>query len=104
MQKCWRPKATDRATFVEAKILFLKEFQGQSEVECCVCLYKTLARDMLTLVPCRHGCVCAAHAQSVVGRACPLCKQAVSQLIHLYDEMPLLQHVMLFVREDMFSG
>jgi hypothetical protein len=85
MQKCWRPKAVDRPTFAEAKTLLLKEFQGQSEGECCVCLDKTLARDMLALVPCGHRCVCAAHAQSVVGRACPLCMQAVREAIRVYD-------------------
>jgi hypothetical protein len=85
MQRCWAARVNDRPTFAQLKPLLLHELKNEKEAECCICLQKTPLRSLLALVPCGHRCVCAAHAQEVRGRQCPMCRQNVTDAIRIYD-------------------
>ena len=84
MQKCWRPKAVDRPTFAEAKTLLLKEFQGQSEGECCVCLE---SRKSHIFIPCGHFCACQRCADEIMSAdkpACPMCRHPADKHMRIF--------------------
>ena len=87
MLKCWQEKPEARPTFAEVKRMIQAEFRkgAWKEGECCICLESISLCNLLALVPCGHRCVCANHANVVVGRACPLCRTMATQAIRVFD-------------------
>ena len=87
MLKCWQENPEARPTFAEVKRMIQAEFRkgAWKEGECCICLESISLCNLLALVPCGHRCVCANHANVVVGRACPLCRTMATQAIRVFD-------------------
>jgi len=58
--------------------------EADKKGDCCICLESMCVSNLLALVPCGHRCVCAHHANAVVGRACPLCRTTATQAIRVF--------------------
>ena len=65
-----------QARHLKRMLAHVKASSGNSE--CVVCLERAAKA---VLAPCGHRCVCAEHAASLVGKACPVCRAAVESYV-----------------------
>jgi hypothetical protein len=60
------------------------------EKECCICFTPTLVTELRLLLPCGHRCLCeqcagVLMAKPAATRKCPLCDEAVTGVMRVFD-------------------